>query len=103
MDNWFVNKTEFKNKLVNSIMSELEFLIDNTADKTANSFIDGTHNVFAFINDNGNDDAWIEIHYELYDFKGEAIGDLLVLCTEDTSREELLKQVQTIVDYYTEG
>ena len=75
MDNWFVNKNEYKEKLEIAIMCELEFLIDETDNKTANYWLDGVHNIFAFINDNGDGDKWIEIHYELYDCNEEIIGD----------------------------
>ena len=100
MDNWFVNKNEIKEKLENSIMCDLEYLIDDTENKTANHWIDNTHNVFAFINDNGDDDKWIEIHYELYDCSEDIIGDLLVLSTDDVNKRELLEQVQVIVNTY---
>lgn len=100
MYNWFVDKAEIKNKLENSIMGELEFLIgDETENKTANYWLDQTHNVHAFINDNGNNDKWIEIHYELHDYE-DIIGDLLVLDTDDVSREELLEQVKVVVNAY---
>ena len=62
MDNWFMNKNEYKEKLENSIMGELEFLIDETNNKTANFWLDDTHNIFAFINYIGDGDQWIEIH-----------------------------------------
>lgn len=101
MDNWFVNKNEIKDKLENSIMGELESLIDDeTENKTANYWIDNTHNVFAFINDDGNDDRWIEIHYELYDCNEDIIGDLSVLSTDDVNKRELLEQVKVIVNIY---
>lgn len=100
MDNWFVDKNEIKNNTINAIMGELEYLIESTEYKTANYWIDNTHNVFAFINDNGDDDRWIEIHYELYDFNEDIIGDLLVLSTEDVTMEDLLKEVRTIVNAY---
>lgn len=100
MDNWFVDKNEIKRKTTNAIMGELEYLLDeSTINETANYWIDNTHNVFAFIHDNGDDDKWIEIHYELSDDKG-IIGDLLVLSTEDISREMLLEEVKSIVDVY---
>lgn len=98
MDNWFVNKNEIKDKLENSIMGELESLIDDKV-QTANYWIDQTHNVFAFVNDNGNDDKWIEIHYELHDYE-DIIGDLLVLSTDDVNKRELLEQVKVIVNTY---
>lgn len=100
MDNWFVNKNEYKEKLENSIMGELEFLIDETDNKTTNFWIDGTHNIFAFINDNGDGDKWIEIHYELYDCDDEIIGDLTVLSTDEISKKELLEEVKIIVNMY---
>ena len=100
MTNWFVNKNEIKNKTINAIMGELECLLDETMRiYTANYWIDDTHNVFAFINDNGDGDRWMEIHYELHD-EEEFIGDLLVFDTEDANREELLKEVIAIVDAY---
>ena len=100
MDNWFVNKNEYKEELENSIMGELEFLIDETDNKTANFWIDDTHNIFAFINDNGDGDKWIEIHYELYDCKNEIAGDLTVLSTDKSSKKELFAEVKTIVNMY---
>ena len=101
MDNWFVDKNEIKNNTINAIIGELESLVEENAEyKTANYWIDNTHNVFAFINDNGDDDRWIEIHYELYDCNEDIIGDLLVLSTEDVTMEDLLKEVRTIVNAY---
>lgn len=100
MDNWFMNKNEYKEKLENSIMSELEFLIDETNNKTANYWLDSAHNIFAFINDNGDGDKWIEIHYELYDCDDEIIGDLTVLSTDEINKKELLEEVKTIVNMY---
>lgn len=101
MYNWFVNKYEVKNRTITAIMGELEYLLDDITDnKTANYWIDNTHNVFAFVNDNGNDDRWIEIHYELYDCNEDMIGDLLVLNTDDVDRDELLQEIVGIVDAY---
>lgn len=101
MYNWFANKNEIKKETINAIMGELEYLLDElTEDKTANYWIDNTHNVFAFVNDNGGDDRWIEIHYELYDSNEDIIGDLLVLNTEDVLMEDLLKEVKTIINAY---
>lgn len=100
MYNWFVNKNEIKAQMVNAIMGELENLVSATDVDSANYWIDSTHNVFAFINDNGDGDRWIEIHYELYDHEEEIIGDLVVADTEDVNREELLKEIKAIVDIY---
>lgn len=101
MDNWFVDKNEIKSGTTNAIVGELEYLLDESMEnKTANYWIDNTHNVFAFINDNGNGDRWIEIHYELYDCNEDIIGDLLVANTEDVTMEDLLKEVKSIVDTY---
>lgn len=100
MDNWFTNKYEIKDKLENAIMGELEFLTGNTLMNSTNYWIDNTHNVFAFINDNGDGDKWIEIHYELYDSEEEIIGDLVVLSTEGVSKRDLLEQVRVIVNAY---
>jgi len=101
MDNWFVDRNKIKRETINTIMSELEYLLDELSeDKSANYWIDNVHNVFAFINDNGGGDKWIEIHYELYDCNEDIIGDLLVLSTEDVTREDLLEEVKVIVDAY---
>ena len=101
MYNWFVDKNKIKSQTINAIMNELEYLLDEmTEDKSANYWIDDMHNVFAFINDNGGGDRWIEIHYELYDCNEDMIGDLLVLNTEDVTREDLMKEVRTIVNAY---
>lgn len=99
MYNWFVDKDEIKSKTINAIMEEFDSLV-NEAYKTANYWIDNTHNVFAFINDNGNDDKWIEIHYELYDCNEDIIGDLFVLDTDSIDRNELLNEIVVIVDSY---
>jgi hypothetical protein len=101
MYNWFVDKNEIKSQTINAIMGELEYLVkEATEDDSANYWIDNTHNVFAFINNNRWDDRWIEIHYELYDCNDNMIGDLLVLDTEDVTMEDLLKEVKVIVDAY---
>lgn len=98
MYNWFVDKNKIKNNMICAIMEEMDSLVNETCE-SANYWIDSTHNVFAFINDNGNDDKWIEIHYELYDDK-DIIGDLFVMNTDDVDRDELLKEVAVIVDNY---
>lgn len=104
MYNWFVNKYEIKNKTINAIMGELESLTNEAEHiTTANYWIDNTHNVFAFIDDNGNDDKWIEIHYELYDCNEELIGDLFVLNTDYVDRDSLLQEVVAIVNAYYGG
>lgn len=101
MDNWFENKEDTVLMTVSSAMAELESIIENKA--TVNYWIDNTHNIFAFINDNGGDDSWIEIHYELYDRNENIIGDLLVLDTESVSHKELYDEVLEIVkNYYGE-
>lgn len=101
MYNWFVNKNEIKSKTINAIMGELEYLLGElTEGDSANYWIDNTHNVFAFVNDNGNDDRWIEIHYELYDCNEDIIGDLLVLSTDDVTGNALFRAVSTIVHHY---
>ena len=101
MYNWFVDKNEIKSQTVNAIMAELKCLLDElTEDKSANYWIDNTHNIFAFINNNGGGDRWIEIHYELYDCNEDMIGDLLVLDTEDVTMEDLLKEITVIVNAY---
>lgn len=104
MDNWFVDKNEIKSKTINAIMGELEYLLGElTEGDSANYWLDSTHNVFAFVNDNGGGDRWIEIHYELYDCNEDIIGDLYVWHTEDIDRDELLMFVKIIVnDYYGE-
>ena len=100
MFNWFANKEEIKTKTINAIMGELDCLVDKEAENnSANYWIDQTHNVFAFINDNGDDDKWIEIHYELHDYE-DIIGDLLVLNTADVTMEDLIKEVTVVVNAY---
>ena len=101
MDNWFVDRNKIKSETINAIMGELEYLLGElTEGDSANYWIDNTHNVFAFVNDNGGGDRWIEIHYELYDCNEDIIGDLLVLSTEDVTREDLLEEIKVIVDAY---
>ena len=99
MYNWFVDKVKIKSQTINAIMEEFDSLV-NGNDESANYWIDDTHNVFAFINDNGGDDRWIEIHYELYDSNEDIIGDLFVLSTDDVDREELLEEIIVIIDDY---
>ena len=101
MYNWFVNKREIKSQTINAIMGELEYLFEElTEEKSANYWIDNTHNVFAFINNNGDGDRWIEIHYELYDCNEEHIGDLAVGATDEVDKYELLEEVKAIVELY---
>ena len=101
MYNWFLDKNEIKNKTINAIMGELEYLLGElTEGDSANYWIDSTHNVFAFINDNGGDDRWIEIHYELYDCNEDMIGDLAVGGTDEVDKYELLEEVKAIVELY---
>lgn len=101
MYNWHDNENEIKSRTTTAIMGELESLTNElTKYETANYWIDSTHNVFAFVNDNGDGDRWIEIHYELYDYDENMIGDLLVLNTEDVTIEDLLIEVKVIVDAY---
>lgn len=105
MVNWAIDKTEIKRKTLNAIMGEMDYLLKEITE-TGNYWIDETHNVFAFINDNGDDDKWIEVHYELYeperddDECEEFIGDIDVLSTDTVDYKELRKVVQTIVNMY---
>lgn len=71
----------------------------DSQNRTANFWIDDTHNIFAFINDNGKDDIWIEIHYELY-FNEEIVGDIVVLSTDGLNNNELTSAIKEIVDMY---
>lgn len=98
MDNWFVNKNEMISKTVNAAIAELESIVKD--EKTANYWIDSTHNIFAFVNDNGNDDKWIEIHFELYDKNEGIIGDLIVSNTESVTYDGLHNEVISIVKSY---
>ena len=101
MDNWFVNRDETILKTVGSAMAELESIVDD--EKTANYWIDDTHNIFAFVNNNGDtkdDDKWIEIHFELYDKDENIIGDLIVADTESVNHKELYDEVLAIVKSY---
>lgn len=101
MVNWFVNKEEIILKTVGSSMAELESIVED--EKTANYWIDDTHNIFAFVNNNGDtedDDKWIEIHFELYNKNEEIIGDLIVVNTESVSHKELYDEVLEIVKSY---
>lgn len=101
MTNWFTNKQELMQKTSNAVYDELENLLNG--DESANHWIDSTHNVFAIVNDNGDDDRWIEIHFELYDANEDIIGDILVLDTEDMSENELRKAVEDVVKEYFHG
>ena len=101
MDNWFTNKDETILKTVSSAMAELESIVED--EKTANYWIDDTHNIFAFVNNNGDtedDDKWIEIHFELYDKDENIIGDLIVADTESVNHKELYDEVLAIVKSY---
>ena len=101
MTNWFTNKQELMQKTSNAVYDELENLLNG--DESANHWIDSTHNVFAMVNDNGDNDRWIEIHFELYDVNADIIGDILVLDTEDVSENELRKAVEDVVKEYFHG
>ena len=98
MTNWFVNMGDTVLSTVSSVIAELESITEDR--KTVNYWLDDTHNIFAFVNDNGGDDSWIEIHYELYNKEQEIIGDLLVLDTEDVNHKELYDVVLEIVNHY---
>ena len=101
MNNWFVDRNEIKRKTINSVMGELEYLLGKlTEGDSANYWLDSTHNIFALVNDNGDNDRWIEIHYELYDCNEDMIGDLLILNTDDVTREDLMEEIKVIVDAY---
>ena len=101
MVNWHTDEKEITHKTVNAVYDELENLLNG--DESANHWIDSTHNVFAMVNDNGDDDRWIEIHLELYDANEDIIGDILVLDTEDVSENELRKAVDDVVKKYFHG
>ena len=101
MTNWFTYKQELMQKTSNAVYDELENLLNG--DESANHWIDSTHNVFAFVNDNGDNDRWIEMHLELYDANEDIIGDILVLDTEDASENELRKAVEDVVKEYFHG
>ena len=101
MYNWFENKDETVLKTVSSAMAKLESIVDD--EKTANYWIDDTHNIFAFVNNNGDtkdDDKWIEIHFELYDKDENIIGDLIVADTESVNHKELYDEVLAMVKSY---
>lgn len=107
MYNWFIDKQQIISKTINAVMGEFDGLI-NACDTSANYWLDPTHNIFAFLHDNGRDDKWIEIHYELYGHdeqndEVEIIGDLLVLESESTKRESVLREVSVIVESYFGG
>ncbi len=101
MDNWFVNKDDIILKTVNSAMAELEGILEY--EKTANYWIDDTHNIYAFINNNGDtedNDKWIEIHFQLYDNNEDIIGNFFVAETGYVNRKELYNEVLAIVKSY---
>lgn len=98
MTNWLRNKQQTMQKTANAVYAELECL--TSEDTTANYWIDSTHNVFAFVNDNGDDDRWIEIHLELYSTNGDMIGDIMISDTDDIDKEELRKCIDNIVKEY---
>ena len=101
MTNWLRNKQQTMQKTANAVYAELECLTGE--DTTANYWIDSTHNVFAFVNDNGDNDRWIEIHLELYSTNGDMIGDIMISDTDDIDKEELRKCIDNIVkDYFHE-
>lgn len=98
MTNWHTDKNKIIQKMCNAIYAELECLLNDYT--TANYWIDNTHNVFAMVNDNGNGDRWIEVHFELYDINENIIGDITVLDTDDINENELRKVIKDIVGEY---
>lgn len=98
MTNWHTDKNKSIQKMCNAIYAELECLLNDYT--TANYWIDSTHNVFAMVNDNGNGDRWIEVHFELYDINENIIGDITVLDTDDINENELRKVIKDIVGKY---
>lgn len=104
MENWFIDKAETKRKTLNAIMDEMDYLLIGVSE-SACCWIDPTHNVYAFINDNGDDDKWVEVRYELYEPGeggecGEFVGDIETLSTDTTDYEELREVMKTIVNMY---
>lgn len=103
MTNWFIDKQKTITKFTNAIYDELSVLLEANEQTTANYWIDKTHNVFAE-KENDNRNRWITVYFELYDFKGEQIGDIDVIETLDEDNPKfaasLLQAIKTIVNEY---
>lgn len=85
-------KPEVKEEKVNRAMRELEFIF---SDYCASYWLDFTHKVVALL----DNDERIEIHYELYDDE-DIICTLMVLETDNATREGLLEKVVEVVNAY---
>lgn len=93
-------QNEYRTKLCNAIMGELDCLVGQTTLDSANYWLDSAHNVFAGIITDGRE-TWFEVKLELYIPTTEDwIDDLAVFATEDTSRQDLWGAVEYIVDKY---
>lgn len=93
-------ENEYRTKLCNAIMGELDCLAGQTTLDSANYWLDSAHNVFADIVTDGRK-TWFEVKLELYDpITEDWIGDLTIFATEDTSYQDLWSAVEYIVDKY---
>lgn len=82
-----------KEKMVNTIMGELEGIFGGYS---ANYWMDNAHNIFALL----DNDEKIEVRYELYDCNEDIVCDLMVLETENATKDGLLEKVIEVVNSY---
>lgn len=103
MINWFTKKENEIKKLTDKAMQEFICLVgSDDINDWASFWLDSRHCIFGFVENNGRDDIWAEIHLELRDIddEEELIGDLMVLCSGDTSEESIRREIEEIIKAY---
>lgn len=109
MYNWFIeNKKDYITKLNNEVYEELSYLLPNVGENetTANHWLDERHNVFAYIENNSEDeetgceDKWIVVAMELYDVDDNCVGEIVHYETEECNEDELRKVIYLIINQY---
>lgn len=90
---------EWYQKAVDELLLLLPYTEGDNA--TANYWINDKLNIFAYIEDNGNDDCWVEITLEKYngEFAADDIPEVISFSTDSVSKEEIEEQIKEIIRY----
>lgn len=83
---------EIKEKMINKAMKKLECIFGTYCESY---WLDPRHNILALL----DNDERIEIHYDLYGDEG-IVCTLMVLETDNATREGLLEKVIEVVNAY---
>lgn len=85
---------EWYNEAVKEITALLPYYEE---EHTANYWIDSNTNIFAYIEDNGNEDCWVEIKLEKYE-NGEQVEEF-DFSTDSLSAYEVRRALKAIAEY----